>query len=477
MGRGGSIAGVTDPLTAYRQVADLLLQSKRHAQALGAWRHLYEVHHQRDRATLLHYGYCLEQAGDIETAARLYREALAVDPRFLEAHVDLAGLLWRLGDFAGSLAHAQEAVAIAPDHPYAVRILGTALLNLNRLDEAQVQLRRALALAPGLTLAEIDLAFTLLLAGELEEGWRWYHRRWQDTDRLRRPPFFDPAREWDGREPLAGQNIAVYAEQGLGDVIQFIRYVPMLQRAGATVFGIVPPELVTLLEQSFEGFQCLTPDRRFEVHRHVALLDLPSHFGTTLENVPARVPYLRAPPQRAAHWRERLAPWSQSFRVGIAWSGYQAQVNNRNRAIPLSLLTPLLQMKGVQCFSLQKTSAGPWTDLQPTAQELVDLTPEWRDFADSAAMLEQLDLVITVDTSIAHLAGAMGRPVWVMLPPNPDWRWLLEREDSPWYPEMRLFRRGFGEDRALQVGRVVDALVRGGSTRVAGSGGPGPRKP
>jgi ADP-heptose:LPS heptosyltransferase len=144
--------------------------------------------------------------------------------------------------------------------------------------------------------------------------------------------------------------------------------------------------------------------------------------------------------------------------VGLAWSGSQAQINNRNRALPLSLFAPLLQRAGVQCFSLQKGDAGAWTDVAPAAQGLVDLTPHWSDFGESAAMIEQLDLVITVDTAIAHLAGALGKPAWILLPPNPDWRWLRDREDSPWYPSARLFRRGFGEPRSAQVQRVLQAF-------------------
>ncbi len=448
------------PLATYHQLADLLLQRKRYPQALAAYRYLYETHGARDRGTLLHYGFCLEQTGDLDGAVRLYHEALAADAGFLEAHVDMAGVLWRVGDFEGALRHARAAVDLAPQHPYAVRILGTALLNLNRLPEAEAALRQALQLQPGFPLAELDLAFVLLLAGRLEEGWAWYEKRWNDTDRLQRPPFFQPALEWQGPavQPLAGRRIAVYAEQGLGDVIQFARYLPLLQAQGAQVVGVMPPELVPLLEHSFPGLQCIKPESRFEVDLHAALMELPGRLGTTLESIPSAVPYLRPPADAVERWRERLAPWSGQFRIGIAWSGFQGQVNNRNRAVLLSELAPVWQAEGVQCFSLQKADAGPWTDVRPSPQQLVDLTGEWRDFNDSAAMLQHLDLVITVDTAIAHLAGAMGRPVWVMLPPNPDWRWLLEREDSPWYPGMRVFRRGFGEGRPAQVGRVMEAL-------------------
>ena len=439
--------------------AESLLRSKLYAQALPSYERLHALQ-PRDRATLLHYGFCLEQTGAVEAAARRYREAIGQDPSFLEAHVDLSGVLWRLEDFDGAMAHALKAVELAPDHPYAVRILGTALLNLNRVEEAQARLRRALELQPGFSLAELDLAFTLLLAGRFEEGWAMYAHRWRDSDRMKRPAFFREEMEWKGpgEQALEGKHVVVYAEQGLGDVIQFIRYVPLMQRDGATVSAVVHPELMALVAHCLPGVQCLGGQRTTRADYHVALLDLPMHYGTTLGNLPAQGPYLTAPRDRAAQWRERLAPWRGRFKVGLAWSGSRQQVNNNNRSLRLSQLMPLLAVPGVQCFSLQKGDAGPFTDALPPEGQLVDLTGEWTDFTDSAAMLSNLDLVISVDTAVAHLAGAMGRPVWVMLAPNADWRWLLEREDSPWYPTMRLFRRGHGEARAGQVGRVLVAL-------------------
>lgn len=449
-----------DPAPAHG-LAELLLNQQQHAQALPVYERLYHHFHARDRATLLHYGFCLEHTGDLEGAVRLYREAIAQEPDFMEAHVDLAGVLWRVEDHAGALAHAQRAAEIAPQHPYAVRILGTALLHLNRLDEAQTQLRRALQLQPGFALAAVDLALAQLLAGQLEEGWAQYSARWNDTVRMARPRFYNPALEWQGpqRQPIKGQRIIVYAEQGLGDVIHFIRYVKLLQDDGASVTAVVQPELVTLLE-SMPGLRCFKPGTDDVVADcHVALLDLPMHYGTRLDTIPAQVPYLLADPAKVARWRERLKPWDAKRKVGIAWAGSPTQVNNRNRSMPLSALAPLLAMPGVQCFSLQKGPGGHFTDITPDAQALVDLTGEWKDFTDSAAMIECLDLVITVDSAVAHLAGSLGKPVWTLLAPNPDWRWLLERDDSPWYPTMRLFRRGFGEERGGQVGRVVEALV------------------
>jgi hypothetical protein len=407
---------------------------------------------------LLDEGARHEHAGNIEDAAAAYRAALATDAGLLAGHVQLAGLLWRLSDFDGSLAHARQAVALAPAHPYAQRILGTAFLQRNALADAERHLRRALALQPGFPLAQLDLALTLLLAGRLQEGWPLYAQRWSDG-RHPRPAFFHAAREWPGPQlPLAGKTLAVYGEQGRGDVLQALRYLPHLQALGARVACVVAPELVPLVEASFPGVACLRAGRSLQVDLHAAAMDLPGRLGTTLANIPHDVPYLRAPEAARRAWRERLGPRDGRLRVGFAWCGSHLQVNNRNRALPLSLLAPLARLPGVQAFSLQKHAAGPWTDVAPAECGLVDCTRDWRDFGDSAALVEQLDLVITVDTAIAHLAGALGKPAWILLPPNPDWRWLLDRSDSPWYPTVRLFRRGIHEERAAQVARVLGAL-------------------
>lgn len=441
-----------------QSLADLLLSRKSYAQALPHYRDLLQRFHARSAANLLHAAFCEENTGGIEAAAALYRQALSVQPDLLEAHVDLAGVLWRLEDFEGSLRHAQSAVQIAPANAFAQRILGTALLNLNRLGEAERQLRRALDLQPGFAMAELDLAFTLLLAGRLQEGWPPYEARWRDG-RVGRPAFFQPAREWPGPQvPLAGQSIAVYGEQGSGDVLQCLRFLPQLQSLGADVACAVAPVLVPLVEASFPGVPCARPGRDLRVQWHAALMDLPGRLGVTLDTIPGEVPYLRPPETARDRWSARMQPWARRRKVGLAWCGSRAQVNNRNRAMPYSLLRPLAQAPGVQCFNLQKADAGACTDIAPDARELVDLTGEWTDFGESAAMIEQLDLVVTVDTAIAHLAGALGKPVWILLAPNADWRWLLEREDSPWYPTARLFRRSFNEDRAAQVARVREAF-------------------
>lgn len=462
-----ALAAAANPASVplVQALAEWQMADHRYAEAAGTFRALLALEEPSPgRGTLLHLGYCLENTGDIDGAASFYRRALVLDPQFMEAHVNLAGVLWRLEDFEGALEHAQQGARLAPRNAHAVRMVGTALLALGRLQGAEAALREALALAPGLVIAKVDLAFALLADGRLQEGFAMYRERWSDRARMRRPAFHEAAKEWRGPQvqPLRGRRVLVYAEQGLGDVVQFARYIPLLQAEGADVACVVQEELVPLIVASFQDVRCIADADVIATasgaHHHVALMDLAHCFGTALDTIPAQVPYLRPDDAARARWRERLQPWAGRFRIGIAWSGSQVQVNNRNRAVPLSLLAPLFARAGVQCFSLQKGDAGPWTDVAVDASQLVDLTGEWADFSDSAAMLEQLDLVISVDTAVAHLAGALGRPLWLLLGPNADWRWLQEREDSPWYPQARLFRRGSGEPRQAQVQRVLDAV-------------------
>ena len=445
-------------LTLNQALAEHLLALRRYADAVGVYATLSQAEPGNARHRL-HHGYCLEHLGRLEESIVQYREAVRLQPEFLEAHVDLAGVLWRLGDYQGSLNHAQKSVAIDSEHPYAVRILGTAFLHLNRLEEGEQQLRRALQLKPDFAIAIVDLALLLLLAGRFEEGWQVYGRRWVDTERMNRPTFFRPELEWQGpvRQPLAGKRIVIYAEQGLGDVIQFIRYARLLQQQGAQVACVIQPELIGLVE-SMPGLVCLKPDTQLSADYHVALLDLPMHLGCTLADIPAIPRYLQAPPDRVAMWAERMRPWAGKVRIGLAWAGHAIHPNHHNRCMPLSEFRDLLREPGVQCFSLQKSDGERYTDLAFDEDSLVDFTSEWTGFADSAAQIEQLDLVICIDSAVAHLAAALGKPTWLLLPPNPDWRWLLGRDDSPWYPSMRLFRRSYTDSRSQQMARVLAAL-------------------
>jgi hypothetical protein len=259
----------------------------------------------------------------------------------------------------------------------------------------------------------------------------------------------------------------VYSEQGIGDTIQFVRYAPLLARRGARVILQCQPELKPLF-QSLEGVDCVLSTSEalppFDVQ--APLLSLPLALGTTLESIPAQVPYLKADPALAEAWRAKLAPAGRCLKVGLAWAGNPKHRNDRNRSMPLSVLAPLAGVGGVRFYSLQKGDAAGQAKGPPPGMDLVDLTQELNDFADTAAFVANLDLVISVDTAAVHLAGAMAKPVWTLLPFFSDWRWLLDREDSPWYPTMRLFRQRTRGEWGGVVERVVKELDRG----VQGSG-------
>lgn len=443
----------------FAEQAERLLADGDPGQALQAYRRLYEEAGDRDRYTLLHYGQCLARAGELEDAAARLREAAVQEPGFLEAHVGLSDALWRLGEFDESLAHARAAVHLAPNHAGAVRMLGVALLNRGRIEAAELQLRRALALDPHDAAPRAELAHCLLLSGRWDEGWVEFGRRWDDAAHRPRPPFYRPELEWLGpSQSLQGRRVLVYREPGRGALLQALRYLPLLQQLGAEVLCALPTALVPLVETSFPGVACLQPGREASADLHAALLDLPGRFATTPENIPSPQGYLRAPAQRLRHWQDRMARWQDRFRVGIAWSGSPAHPNHRNIAIALEHGQPLLQLPGVQAFSLQPGAARPQADGPVDGMHLVDLAGEWRDAADRAAMFAQLDLLVTVDTAAAHLGGALGVPTWVLLPPNAGPLWGMGRGDSPWHASVRLFRRGFDETREAQVARVLAAL-------------------
>ena len=296
------------------------------------------------------------------------------------------------------------------------------------------------------------LGILLLMRGDLAEGWDEYEWRLRSTER-KGPKF--PEIPWQG-ESLAGKHIYVQAEQGFGDTLQFARYMPLLLARGAKVTLRVHQQLVTLLRESLPGVVVIG-DRGDPAPYQcdAVLLSLPRVFKTRLETIPAEVAYLRAPAEALRRWSERLAKL-QGLKIGIVWAGNPEHVNDTRRSLDLTRLSPLFDVPGTSFVSLQ---FGPRAaDLKKLKRKppIEDLAAKFEDFTDTAAAIAALDLVITVDTSVAHVAGAVGKPVWVLLPWVTDWRWLLNREDNPWYPTMRLFRQKKGEDFADVIARVAE---------------------
>jgi hypothetical protein len=337
--------------------------------------------------------------------------------------------------FDQAIAEFQQAIKLDPNLAAAHSNLGVVFKDLGRLDEAKACYRKAIQLKPDYADAHWNLALILLRQGDLKEGFAEYE--WRRFVRSAAPVPILAMPQWKG-EPLRGKSIVLYPEQGLGDAIQFVRYIPMVAEHGAQVVVACPPNLRSLFEPAFPMAQFINFDGSFPpIDVHCSLISLPLAFGTDLNSIPAQIPYLRADQALVDKWSSRLGPRDGRRRVGIAWAGNPAHYNDRNRSIALSELAPLFEAKNTQFFSLQKDKRPG--DALPTT--VADFTTEFTDFGETAAFTENLDLVIAVDTSVVHLAGAIGKPTWVLLPFVTDWRWLLDRDDSPWYPTIRLFRQ------------------------------------
>jgi len=363
--------------------------------------------------------------------------ALELQPRNAEVLANRGAAYRRVNRFDEALADYDRALAADPGYVPAFVNRGVALAALNRHAEAIASYDQALALQPGNAAARYHRALSRLVSGDLAGGFDDYEARYGGWEG-QLPRRATPVPEWSGREPLAGRSILVHAEQGLGDSIQMLRYAPLLHARGATVHVEMPASL-RAIANAVPGVSSVTvsgeaaPATDF----HVPTMSLPRAFGTRLDSIPGGVPYIAADASRVAHWRGRLPAGRK--RLGIAWSGNPGHVNDSNRSIALADLAPLAAT-GVEVVALQK-------DLRPGDAELLDrlgwrhFGGELHDFTDTAALLSCVDRVITVDTSIAHLAGAMGLETRLMLPFSPDWRFLLDRADTPWYPTMRLFRQ------------------------------------
>jgi Flp pilus assembly protein TadD len=403
-------------------------------------------------------GAALRALGQPGDAVAAYRTAIELDPHDAQTHSNLAVALQDAGRLDEAAAACRQAIALQPDLVQAQVNLGAILQEQGRLDEAVGAYRHAVALRPEAADAHNNLAMALLAQGEFAAGWREYEWRWP-AGTAGAPRHFPGRQPWLGETDLAGRVILVHAEQGYGDVVQFCRYVRPLAALGATVvleaprelrrlLGALPARLVTSGE----------PLPAFDVYCPV--MSLPLALGTRLDTIPAETPYLAADPALVATWRARLGERTAP-RAGLAWSGRVTHGNDRNRSIPLASLGGICRA-GWQWVSLQKEVRERDAAALAAHPEILDCAAVLTDFAETAALIEALDLVVTVDTAVAHVAGALGKPVWVLLPFAAEWRWLVGREDSPWYPTARLFRQPAPGDWASVlacVGRELDGLA------------------
>jgi tetratricopeptide (TPR) repeat protein len=403
-------------------------------------------------------GVVLTEQRKLDEAARSLRKALELNPDYAEAHYNLGNTLHEQGKPEEAARSWQKALALNPNYAEAHYNLGNTLSKQGKLEEAVCSLRKALEINPAHADAHFSLGLTLLQKGSFEAGWPHYEWRWRTQNKNFEPRQFSQP-PWDGR-PLQGQCVLVHAEQGLGDTLQFVRYAPLVRAQGCRVILECQPSLRTLLS-SCPGVDRLVArgDELLPFDYHVPLLSLPRLLDTHAGNIPADVPYLFAREDLVRSWRQRLSA-GNGFKVGICWQGSLAHAGDPQRSFALAHFAALAEVPGVHLFSLQKGVGAE--QLGAVHFAVTTLGPDFDDtngaFMDTAAVMKNLDLVVTSDTALAHLAGALGAPVWVALARVPDWRWQLGREDSPWYPTMRLFRQDQAGDWGSVFRRMAEAL-------------------
>ena len=403
------------------------------------------------------HGMALQACGRIAEAADAFVRVIRIAPRVAAVWANLGVVLIEIGQVEAALEALEMAIDIDPRLAAAHANRAIALRELGRFGDALQASDQALALVPGDPAALCNRSVCELLTGDLEQGFRDHENRWRLEPGLsQRRPFAAP--QWLGEEDIAGKTLLIHAEQGFGDAIQFCRYAPMLAARGAHVVLEAPQPLLPVL-RSLEGVETLVaagdPLPRFDLH--CPLMSLPLALGTRLETIPAESPYLAAPPERLGKRAAELGP-PAALRVGLVWFGKPTHLNDRNRSIPLARFLAALP-GGVDLFSLQDRARPEDAETLAARRDIRCFDGRLADFGDTAALAGLMDLVIAVDTSVAHLAAALGRPTWILLPFSPDWRWLLGRDDSPWYPSVRLFRQPARGDWDSVLAEVRAALT------------------
>jgi tetratricopeptide (TPR) repeat protein len=441
----------------------------------------------------LSLGNALAAAAEWDSAIDAYEKAVAIAPDGAEALSGLGNAFLSKGRFAQAIDVLRRSIAIDAESYSAYLRLGNALSATGNRNEAATAFRRCLEIRPNAFEASLNLVVTLhkleqykdaitlareflhfdpdsaamhwqlacllLSTGDLENGWREYEWRWKWENFGTATRDF-PSPRWNG-ENFAGRTLLVHAEQGFGDAIQFVRFLPHIASRGGKIVLECERELLGLFwglpgtEQVIARGDPLPP---FDTH--CPLLSVPAALGITLRTIPSVVPYLRAPSERLEKWSRRLVGLENRLRVALAWAGNRRLIDDSERSIDLEKLGALARASNVTFFSVQKGNTSDAVKNFPARMHLQDLGPELSDFADTAAVLSMMDLVISVDTSIGHLAGALARPVWIVLPIPAEWRWLRDREDSPWYPTMRLFRQSNAGDWTDVIQRVASELAR-----------------
>lgn len=399
-----------------------------------------------------------------DEAVRHGEQALALSPDLAEAHATIGAALLPLGRFDAALDHATRAVELNPGNLGLYSLLGVVLRSLNRPREAIAAYDRALAIKPDHAEAHWNQSVARLTDGDFEAGWKQFEWRWRNPALGEARRHFTQPR-WLGDCSLAGRTVLLHAEQGFGDTIQFARYVPLVAQQAARTVIEVPRPLVRLMSGLAPTVTVVAEGQELpHFDLHCPFMSLPLAFGTRLDTIPADVPYLAARKDQVEAWRRRLAQL-RGLRIGLVWAGAPRQAQpasnatDRRRSIALARYARLAAIPGLSFVSLQKGDAAAQTLAPPAGLQIHDWTDGLDDFSDTAALIAALDLVISVDTAVVHLAGALGKPVWMLNRFDTCWRWLLGRNDSPWYPTLRQFRQPAPGDWDLVLEAVARALA------------------
>ena len=437
----------------------------------GHWSQALDLYHQvladhpYQANVLNNVGIILQRFKRNDDALSYFERALAVEPDHPPSLFNRGNVLRSLNRPLDAVHSYDHVLQIMPNHPEVLNNKGNALRALNRLDDAQANYQLALSYAPDYADAHWNAGLCFLLAGQYQLGWQEYEWRWASELNAEKHLFTQSL--WDGTDSLQGKTILLHAEQGFGDTLQFCRYASLVKKRGATVVLEVQAQLLNLLG-TLKGVDLLIarghPLPKFDYH--CPLLSLPKAFATDLDTIPHTSAYIAIDAKKSRLWRNKLGGnrhggnrlGAQSkLSIGLVWAGSATHLNDHNRSIPLQELTSIVD-QNADLYALQK-------ELREGDQELLHQYPQikylgghLKDFTDTAALIALMDVVITVDTAIAHLAGAMGKPVWILLPYSPDWRWLLGRSDSPWYPAARLFRQTAIGDWESVLQEVKQAL-------------------
>jgi tetratricopeptide (TPR) repeat protein len=446
-----------DHVAALANLATILMHEKNFGDALRVVERALSL--EAGNAELWHErGRALQELKQSNAAAESYRKAIELKPELAVAFLNFCNVLMEQQRLEDALAWAEKGIARNPNYAPLLLLRGNILLHLGRREESLKSYDAAVVADPKYHEAHYHRGSTLLLTGRFEDGWRDFEHRWFVADCGFDRPELNAA-DWRG-EPLSGRSIVVYSEQGLGDTIQFVRFLPALTRMGAKLTFLCHPNLIRLFRPLVAGFEIVPlVDHGTRFDFKCALMSLPLHLKADPAEFGARVPYLAAEAERIARWRDRIG--GHGFKVGLCWQGNPKGRIDEGRSIPLEKYQPLSSVPNVRLISLQKTDGLEQLQRLPagmTVETLGEFDPGDDAFVDSAAIMQCLDLIITSDTAVPHLAGALGRHCWVALKHIPDWRWMLERKDSPWYPSLQLFRQKAPGDWDSVIIAMAEAL-------------------